>query len=181
MRWRLVIADGFNDFTRTQHEILETLAGCWTSLGFRSRRSPSRGAATVPEAPGDAGRAPAASSGHDGRRARPAGAALVGRRWLTWSGSSSSTPGHATPADYALGIEILAAGRQLGEIELIVARIKRLLAEGDGAGRRPVRPSRSRSSFGSRTMSASWSARSSAGWESRLPETGRPLIARPCW
>ena len=50
-------------------------------------------------------------------------------------------PRRAQPAEETTGVEILAAARQLGEIELIGSRIKRLLSEGDPqAGGRPVRP-----------------------------------------
>ena len=42
-----------------------------------------------------------------------------------------SNPRTMTPAPDTAGLEILAGGRQIGEIELIGRRIKRLLLEGD--------------------------------------------------
>ncbi|MGA2258708.1 MAG: PD-(D/E)XK nuclease family protein, partial [Thermoguttaceae bacterium] len=52
-----------------------------------------------------------------------------------------SNPRTMTSAPDTTGFEILAGGRQIGEIELIGRRIKRLLLGGDGtSGGRPVRP-----------------------------------------
>ena len=42
-----------------------------------------------------------------------------------------SNPRTMTPAPDTAGLEILAGGRQIGEIEMIGRRIKRLLLEGD--------------------------------------------------
>ncbi len=52
-----------------------------------------------------------------------------------------ANPRKARPASDTAGLEILAAGRQLGEIELVGSRIKRLLLEGDAtSGGGPVPP-----------------------------------------
>ena len=44
------------------------------------------------------------------------------------------------PAADTTGLEVLAAARPAGEIEMIAARIKRLLVDGDAAAAAPVRP-----------------------------------------
>ena len=55
-----------------------------------------------------------------------------------------SNPRTMTPAADTAGLEILAGGRQIGEIELIGRRIKRLLLEGDSCPH-PLPLSRERS------------------------------------
>ena len=139
---RLVVADGFTDFTRTQHEILEILAAqveeiCISlplegkgegsprpDLFDKPRRTLAElrrrhGAVTVEEVP---------------RPFSPVWPALDHLERTLFG-----NPRHARPAPDTSGLEILAAASPAGELEMIAARIKRLLVEGD-AGYGPVRP-----------------------------------------
>jgi ATP-dependent helicase/DNAse subunit B len=144
--FRLVVLDGFTDFTRTQHEIIEILAGraetivalplepeprradlfakpLKTLAEFRRRhvnlmveevaRPPINGWLAMDHLE----RAVFVNPGGQGSGARGQGSEAGGEPL-----SSETT---------AAGIEILAAARQVGEIELIATRIKRLLIDGD--------------------------------------------------
>jgi ATP-dependent helicase/nuclease subunit B len=127
---RLLVADGFTDFTRTQHEILELLAG-WVeeiiiSLPLESepRRADlfTKSLKTLSELK---------------RRHSQVLVQELPRRedslWPAMSHLEKSlfiNPRLARPAPSTEGIEILAARKSQGEMELIGARIKRLLAEG---------------------------------------------------
>jgi len=140
-RLRLVVADGFTDFTRTQHEILEILARwveeLWITLPLEAepRRTELFGKPlktleelrrrhvelVLEELP---------------RPERPAWPAMAHLEKTLFA-----NPRHVLPAEDASGVEILAAARQLGQIELIGSRIKRLLTQGDQElGGRPARP-----------------------------------------
>jgi RecB family exonuclease/superfamily I DNA/RNA helicase len=140
-RLRLVVADGFTDFTRTQHEMLEIL-GRWVEellitlpLEAEPRRTelfgkPLRTLAELRR------RHPGLVVEELPRPERP-----------PWPGMARlekalfANPRHALPPEDTTGVEILAAAQPLGEIELIGARIKRLLTKGDQElGGRPVRP-----------------------------------------
>jgi len=127
---RLVVADGFTDFTRTQHEILQMLAErcpemmitlplepepCrpdllakpLKTLAELRRRHPD---VDVQELPRPSPH-PWPAMDHLERR-------LFGN------------PRQAQPAADMAGVEILAAARELGEVELIGSRIKQLLVTG---------------------------------------------------
>lgn len=136
---RLVVVDGFADFTRTQHEIIEVLAKLaettvtlpleseprrtdlfakpLKTLAELGRRHPDLAVEEIarPE------RTDWPSMGHLERTlfVNPRG------RDVSPDGTSSVSPVSAV-AD----IEILAAARQLGETELIAATVKRLLVDG---------------------------------------------------
>ncbi len=128
-RLRLVVADGFTDFTRTQHEILEMLAGrvdellITLPLEGEPRRTDlfAKPLKTLDELKRRHKQLRVEETGRDETPNWPAMAHL--ERALF------GNPRHARPADDTKGIEILAAARQLGEIELIGERIKRLLSE----------------------------------------------------
>ena len=137
----LVVVDGFTDFTRTQHEILEHLA-------HRAERM----LITLPLEKDTERKElfakPLKTLREIGRRhrrlevewlerpARPAWPALAHiERFL-----------FANPRQYqaleqkAQRIEILAAASPLAELQLLAKRIKQLLTEGDPEARGPVRP-----------------------------------------
>ena len=101
----------------------------------------------------------------DGRRRRAADVAI-----------SSSAACPSSPLRSALDIEILAAARQVGEIELIAGRIKRLLVDGE------ARPGEIAVVFRSPQDPASWSTRSSAGWAfpSCSSRARRSIVRRRC-
>ncbi|MHC4179655.1 MAG: PD-(D/E)XK nuclease family protein, partial [Planctomycetota bacterium] len=140
-RLRLVVADGFTDFTRTQHEILEILAGwveeLWITLPLEAepRRDElfAKPLTTLAEL---RRRHPHLVLEELPRPQRPAWPAMAHLEKTLFA-----NPRHAKPAQDTSGVEILAAAQQLGEIELIGSRIKRLLTEGDPQlGGRPARP-----------------------------------------
>ncbi len=138
---RLVVADGFTDFTRTQHEILEILAGWVEELLItlpleaepRRRELFAKPLKTLAEL---RRRHPHLVLEELPRPQPPPWPAMAHLEKTLFA-----DPRQARPAQDTAGLEILAAAQQLGEIELIGSRIKRLLTEGDGQlGKRPVRP-----------------------------------------
>jgi len=152
-RWRLVVADGFNDFTRTEHEILETLAGLadevWISLALepeprredlfqRPLRTLSELLRRHPEMTvEEVGRPPRTQvSGVRCQVSVPPALAHLERTLFV----NPRQAEQSDPPPVLDGIEILAAGRQLGEITCIAERIKLLLSESEQAGGEPVRP-----------------------------------------
>jgi ATP-dependent helicase/DNAse subunit B len=130
----LVVVDGFADFTRTQHEILGLLHASVDEL--------------LISLPWDAGRDDLfhksnATLAELERRLPGIKRELLDRR-ATPSLSFSATLAHieqelfrdprsVKTRESADGVEILAASGQLGEIELLARRIKRLLCAGDPA------------------------------------------------
>ena len=135
---RLVVADGFSDFTRTQHEILEVLGKRVDELliTLPLETAPRR----------DDLFAKPLSTLEQFRRRHPQVAVedLSRPKASPWPALAHveselfrNTRGPAPAVDTA-GIEILPAARELGEVELIAAEIKLLLTGGDGG--RPVRP-----------------------------------------
>ena len=136
-----MVADGFSDFTRTEHDILQDLAAhseeTWISLPMEGDEEGERKAEC--------------ESGRDElfRKPRQTLAELQKRhanlRVETVSRPASpiwpvithlertvfSSPRALTPASDTVGLEILAGGRQIGEIELVGRRIKRLLVDGE--------------------------------------------------
>ncbi len=132
-RFEFVVADGFSDFTRTEHDMLQTLAEqsaqTWISLpleeepgredlfhkvlGTRAellRRHLNLREEAMP------------------RVVKPLWPALAHIEKAIFS-----NPRGMKPAPDTSRLEILACGRQIGEIETIGRRIKRLLIEGDAA------------------------------------------------
>jgi ATP-dependent helicase/nuclease subunit B len=153
--YKLVVIDGFADFTRTQHEIIEILAGraetTIVSLPLEQeprrtdlfakplktltelrRRHPdlrveqiARPAASQWPAMSHLEQTLFANPRGQGPGVRGQGPALDG------AVLSSLDPCPLVPVPTVSGIEILAAARQVGEIEWIAARIKRLLIDGE--------------------------------------------------
>ena len=135
---RLVVADGFSDFTRTQHEILEVLGERVDELlvTLPLETSPRRD---------DLFAKPLGTLAQFRRRHPQAAVEELPRPqaspWPALAHVESElfrNTRRPTAAADAAGIEILPAARQLGEVELIAAEIKLLLTRGvDG---KPVRP-----------------------------------------
>ncbi len=148
----LVVADGFTDFTRTQHEILEVLsargAEMFITLPLEAepqradlfakpldtldkllRRHPGAAVEQLPRPP--AADWPALDrlerTLFENPRTMARLAAADHRVAAARDGSGADVP---SAAKRSLGIEILAAARQIGEIEMIAARVKRLLSDG---------------------------------------------------
>ena len=139
-RLRLVVADGFTDFTRTQHEILELLAraGGTPRISLPLEPEPRRNelltkplktlaelkrrhsGLTVEELP------------------RPNVPPWPAAAWM--ERTLFSDPRGVKPSPEASGIEVLAAGREMGELEMVGRRVKELLCKGDPSDGRPVRP-----------------------------------------
>ena len=139
---RLVVADGFTDFTRTQHEILQILAE-WTDeltvtlpLEPDSKRRDlfAKSTATLAEL---RRRHPQLDVQWRPRAARPDWPAMAHLEKHVFA-----DPRQQREATETSGLEILAAARERGEAELIGSRIKRLLTEGDpNSGGKAVSPS----------------------------------------
>jgi ATP-dependent helicase/DNAse subunit B len=156
VRYELVVADGFSDFTQTEHDMLQTLAGhgaeTWISLPLEG--DPEKGDSPhLPERPGgcfaqmgtvpffpreDLFQKPLRTREelrrrHTGLReellTRPADPAFPALAHL--ERTIFSNPRNMQPASDTAGLEILAGGRQIGEIEMIGRRIKRLLIDGE--------------------------------------------------
>ena len=131
---RLVVVDGFTDFTRTQHEMLAILAGRLEQLFISLPLECETGR---PDLFGKTQRT------LDELRRRHPGLAV---EWLDRPVSGTlekvsdtlahierkvfSNPRTAEPAADTTGVEILAAARQEGEIELLGRTIKGLLTDG---------------------------------------------------
>ncbi len=143
-RLRLVVADGFTDFTRTQQEILAILSR-WVEhirvalpLEAEPRRDDlfSKPLATLAELKR---RHPRVEVEELARPTEPSWPAREHIERSLFRSLREMPDGEEEGT--AAGIEILAAARELGEVEAVGARIKRLLVEGDpqdGGG--PVRP-----------------------------------------
>lgn len=132
-RVRLAVVDGFTDFTRTQHEMLEFLgahledlhitlllegdarrdelfAKSQSTLGELQRRHPQHTLEQLPR--GDQS------------------------SWLALAHVESELfkdPRHIAPARDSRGMEIIAAAGRLSELEVVGRRIKQLLVDGDPA------------------------------------------------
>jgi ATP-dependent helicase/nuclease subunit B len=136
----ILVADGFSDFTRTEHEILELLAqrSEWSLI-------------TLPDEAGDErsdlfakARRTAAQirSRHPGCHSKQLPPRASGD-WPAMEHLERRVFGHPRQAVQAVEtkrIEILAAGRELGELELIATRVKSLLIEGDPDDGRAIAP-----------------------------------------
>ncbi|MGD0381958.1 MAG: PD-(D/E)XK nuclease family protein, partial [Thermoguttaceae bacterium] len=127
---RLAVADGFTDFTRTQHEILELLAG-WVDeivISLPLESEPCRS---------DLFAKPLKTLKELKRRHRNLSVMELPRPenppWpaiIHLEKNLFINPRRVQPAPCTEGIEILSAAKPQGEMELVGARIKRLLAEG---------------------------------------------------
>jgi len=129
-RLRLVVADGFTDFTRTQHEILEILARCaqqvCISLPLEGEPVREELFAKPLKTLAELRRRHQQVTVRQLERPSPAHWAAMdhAESWLF------GNPRKVPPAPEAESIEILAAARTIGELEQIGARIKLLLASG---------------------------------------------------
>ncbi len=141
-RLRLVVADGFTDFTRTQHEILEVLADRVEEVVITLPLEPQT------ERPDLFARPQRTLDALHGRHEQMAVQWRAPSKKAAWPAMAHlqahlfGNPRRYRPLDEpARRIEILAASRELGEIELIAGRIKGLLTEGcEESDGRPVRP-----------------------------------------
>lgn len=140
---KLVVVDGFTDFTRTQHEILEQLAArseeILISLPDEVETArpdlftkPRTTLAQLSE------RHPSATIRRLARRSPPACPAFdhIERQIFM-------SPRETTPIADTAGIEFIAAVGSVGEMEQLARRVKRLLVRGeaaDGESALPVRP-----------------------------------------
>ena len=128
---RLVVADGFTDFTRTQHEILQILAGRTDELTVtlplepepRRRDLFAKSTATLAEL---RRRHPQLDVQWCPRAATPDWPAMAHLERHVFA-----DPRQQRGAAETNGLEILAAAREHGEAELIGARIKRMLTQRD--------------------------------------------------
>jgi ATP-dependent helicase/nuclease subunit B len=132
----LIIADGFTDFTRTQHEILAILAGqaeemlITLPLESAPRRDDlfAKPLKTLEELRRRHAGATIETFDRPTDSAWPAMSQL--ERTL-FENPREREKGPTASLVSPLDIEILAAARQVGEIELIAGRIKRLLIDGE--------------------------------------------------
>ncbi len=135
----LVVADGFTDFTRTQHEILDSLAAraeemfITLPLEGEPRRADmfAKPLKTLDALRRRRSNVVVEQLERPTKTAWPAMARLEPALFENPRGAISLAAKAASPRDTEppLGIEILAAARQIGEIEMIAARIKRLLID----------------------------------------------------
>jgi len=137
---RSVIIDGFADFTRPQHEILETLAG-------RVERLLISLPVEIEEGRGDLFAKPRQTLAVLTKlRPAPGVQNLPRRVRADWPTSSHietelfKSPRHVKPAAVVARVEIIEAARAIDEINLVGRRIKRLLVEGDPDDGRHVAP-----------------------------------------
>ena len=124
---RHVFVDGFTDFTRTEHDVLELLAGRATSLSIslpleQDTKRADLFVKTARTLADLVGRHPGLVLEHLPRRAG-AFAAMDHLERHLFAG-----PSDVTPAADTQGIEIVAAAGVTHEIEMIARRIKGLLA-----------------------------------------------------
>jgi ATP-dependent helicase/nuclease subunit B len=135
-----LVADGFSDFTRTEHEIIELLAARADST-----------IVTLLDEPGDERQdlfAKARRTANQFQDRHPECEVVrVARsatsRWPAMAHLENRLFGHPrrmVDAPSSERIEFIAAGRELGELEWIAARIKSLLVDGDPSDRTPVAP-----------------------------------------
>ena len=139
--YQLIVADGFSDFTRTEHDILEDLAACagevWISLPLGAEdgrddlfQKPRKTLAELRRR-------------HENLRVEEDESLPNCPSWPAMAHLQRtlfSNPRTMKPAPDTAGLEILAGGRQIGEIELIGRRIKRLLQGRRDEYVQPVRP-----------------------------------------
>ena len=138
-RLKLVVVDGFADFTRTQHEILEILAGRVGELLITLPLEPEPHRTDLF---GKSLETLARLRERLNAEQRP-----MPRRRSAWplmdhlESQLFQNPRIVRDAPDAVGVEILAASREHGEVEQIGHCIKELLLRGcDASGGRPVPP-----------------------------------------
>jgi ATP-dependent helicase/nuclease subunit B len=138
----LVVVDGFADFTRTQHEILALLHGrvdqLLISLPWEDGRADlyHKPAQTLEELERRLPGLRREAVSRPAPQAAPSFTATLGRL----EQQLFRDPRRVEACDSAVGLEILAASGQLGEVELVARTIKRLLQNGDSDNRTRVRP-----------------------------------------
>jgi ATP-dependent helicase/DNAse subunit B len=134
-----VFVDGFTDFTRTEHEVLELLAGRAETLSISLPLEPDGGRADL---------FTKSTRTLDELRRRHAELAVeqLPRRPGTWKAMAHleqhlfANPRDLEPAADTAGLEIVAAAGATHEIELLARRIKGLLAGGGAENGAPVAP-----------------------------------------
>jgi ATP-dependent helicase/nuclease subunit B len=155
--YRFIVADGFSDFTRTEHDILEDLAAhaeeIWITLPLNDAEGRpdlfQKPRKTVDELRRRHQNLQVRQAvqpdllRQDEYASQPNPVSQAGKPDLRPAISHLerylfANPRGVPPTADTDGLEILTAGRQIGEVELIGRRIKRLLLDGDAAG--PVRP-----------------------------------------
>ncbi len=132
IRYELVVADGFSDFTQTEHDMLQTLAEhaaeTWISLPLEESGAGRDDLFQKPLRTRDELR-----RRHPGLReetlARPETPAWPALSHL--ERTIFSNPRGMKPAPDTARLEIMACGREINEIDTIGRRIKRLLIDGD--------------------------------------------------
>jgi ATP-dependent helicase/nuclease subunit B len=135
---RHVFVDGFTDFTRTEHDMLEILAGRVISLSISL---PMDADETRPELFAKTNKTLAELRKRHGTVA----VEPMPRRVSGWP-ALDHLEGHLFAGARRLsdrdsrGIEIAATSGVRGEIEYVARRIKKLLAHGEGGDGRPARP-----------------------------------------
>ncbi|MBX3411719.1 MAG: PD-(D/E)XK nuclease family protein [Pirellulales bacterium] len=138
-RVRLAVVDGFTDFTRTQHEMLEFLAERIEDLYISLPLEPesdrdelfAKSRATLEELQRRHPRSRVEHLPREERASWPAQAHIESQLF--------KDPRHIAAARDNRGLEILAAAGRLNELELVGRRIKQLLVDGDPAhGGAPV-------------------------------------------
>ncbi|HEV3138461.1 MAG TPA: UvrD-helicase domain-containing protein, partial [Pirellulales bacterium] len=139
-RLRHVVVDGFADFTRTEHEILEILAGRVASLtiSLPLEIGSPRGDlfAKADKTLTELKRRHPDLAVHE-MEPRSVAFPAIGHV----ERSLFSNPRQAAPVADAVGIEIVEAAGAVHEIELLARRIKQLLTQGDiGSAGASVRP-----------------------------------------
>ena len=220
----LVVIDGFTDFTRTQHEIIELLAGRaetaiitlplepeprrtdlfakpLRTLAELRRRHPELRVEEIPRPA--AAQWPAMAhleqmlfvNPRRQRRGKGDRGTGVGNGGIANSHSPIPNP---NPCPSVSGIEILAAARQVGEIELIAARSNGcwsmarrgrersrwfpLAARGRRAGERGLRPAgHSRGVRVGQALDRSPALRAWPRWCNWISTIGRSAGCWPCW
>lgn len=138
-RFAAVVVDGFTDFTRTELEMLATLAErgqtFWLSLpGEADDRRPDLFAKSRHTLAQLRGQLPALRVEYLSPRATGWPAAEHLQRELF------ASPRQTRPAPCTAGLEIHVAASDVNELEWIAREVKRLLVEGDASGGGPVHP-----------------------------------------
>jgi ATP-dependent helicase/DNAse subunit B len=144
-RLSVVVVDGFTDFTKTQHEILGILARrvdeLWISLTWED---PAAGRAELFHKPiktlEELERRLPSVRRHVLAREAPASDATFSATRSHIERQLFCDPRAIDRRDGGAGVNVIAAGGELAEIEAIARRIKGLLSEGGGAGQARARP-----------------------------------------
>ncbi|MEX0586218.1 MAG: UvrD-helicase domain-containing protein, partial [Pirellulales bacterium] len=143
-RLRLIVADGFSDFTYTQHEILELLAETADqiiiSLPLEAADGPRSELFAKPRRTLDiltrdhiglSVRVQALAVDQQPEGCTPTGGTAASPAMQAIAASLFSDPREAPPPVPSPDVEILASAGPLGEVQDIARRVKKLLTEGD--------------------------------------------------